>query len=416
MSDHLQRVTGVKRINLKEMYPYRRHAKSCPHFDKGNDWLRCRCPLWVGGNLNGQQVRRSLKTRNLDVAWKEIDRLEKSGKVSTVLNASDAIEAWVESTARLSIETRRRYKRIARYLTEFLESRGIRILSAVSVPEIDQYLKSRKDKSQITLRKELEIIQAIFAWAKERGWASENPVKASHMPEEVPVREVIPYTSEEIISMIRACDDIGQSFYERSRAKAALLLMRFYGLRISDVATFRRDAVKEDKILLRARKNSVDLYLPLYSEVKEALDCLPLPDGCEESPYYFWTGTSSILSVKSGIWRTLKSAFRISGVKKAHPHRFRHTLATEILIAGGSIEDVANILGDSPAVVRKHYIRWCRKYQERTTKIFASVHCTKYVHLENEGSKLLKMKGVGVVAREGIEPPTRGFSVRCSTN
>ena len=52
--------------------------------------------------------------------------------------------------------------------------------------------------------------------------------------------------------------------------------------------------------------------------------------------------------------RFFRPVFRKSGVKDAHVHRFRHTLATEVLVSRGSIEDAANILGDSPAIIRKH--------------------------------------------------------------
>ena len=41
---------------------------------------------------------------------------------------------------------------------------------------------------------------------------------------------------------------------------------------------------------------------------------------------------------------------------RAHCHRFRHTLATETLGKGGTIEEVANILADSPATVHRRYI------------------------------------------------------------
>ena len=47
--------------------------------------------------------------------------------------------------------------------------------------------------------------------------------------------------------------------------------------------------------------------------------------------------------------------FKKSGVKNAHAHRYRHTLATRLLEQGATFEEVADILGNSPEVVRKHY-------------------------------------------------------------
>ncbi len=42
-------------------------------------------------------------------------------------------------------------------------------------------------------------------------------------------------------------------------------------------------------------------------------------------------------------------------MEKATAHRFRHTMATELLGRGPSFEDAADILGNSPDAVRKHY-------------------------------------------------------------
>ena len=56
--------------------------------------------------------------------------------------------------------------------------------------------------------------------------------------------------------------------------------------------------------------------------------------------------------------RTLSAVFKKSGVKDAHAHRYRHTLATRLLEQGATFERVADILGNSPAVVRKHYGKW----------------------------------------------------------
>ena len=60
-------------------------------------------------------------------------------------------------------------------------------------------------------------------------------------------------------------------------------------------------------------------------------------------------------------------------MKNAHAHRFRHTLATELLGRGASFEDVADILGNSPAIVRKHYGKWSPARQSRIDALMDSI-------------------------------------------
>ena len=61
-------------------------------------------------------------------------------------------------------------------------------------------------------------------------------------------------------------------------------------------------------------------------------------------------------------------------MKGARPHRFRHTLATEILARGYTEQDVADIRGVSAAVVHKHYAKWSQARQERVERVIQAVH------------------------------------------
>src|ERR1035438_2301536 len=54
---------------------------------------------------------------------------------------------------------------------------------------------------------------------------------------------------------------------------------------------------------------------------------------------------------------------------RSTPHRFRHTFARIILQRGVSVRDVADLLGNSEQMVRKHYAAWIPERQERLTKI-----------------------------------------------
>jgi hypothetical protein len=56
---------------------WRRHAESCPHRKKGRDYLKCNCPIWADGYMNGKRtLRESLKTRDMARARKRAAALE----------------------------------------------------------------------------------------------------------------------------------------------------------------------------------------------------------------------------------------------------------------------------------------------------------------------------------------------------
>jgi hypothetical protein len=44
--------------------------------DKGRDYLKCNCPIWADGYVNGKRTRQSLKTRDMARARKRAANLE----------------------------------------------------------------------------------------------------------------------------------------------------------------------------------------------------------------------------------------------------------------------------------------------------------------------------------------------------
>jgi site-specific recombinase XerD len=56
------------------------------------------------------------------------------------------------------------------------------------------------------------------------------------------------------------------------------------------------------------------------------------------------------------------SLFALAGVK-GNPHMFRHTLVTELLTKEVSLETVAAILGNTPAIVQEHYSHFVKSWQ-----------------------------------------------------
>jgi integrase len=221
------------------------------------------------------------------------------------------------------------------------------------------------------------MLITFFRFCISRNWTNANPAKELKPPKNIKPNEVVPYTLQEESQNLAACDQIGGGKYNRSgaryeqiRARTMIMLFRHTALRVSDVITFRKDAVSWDpeiatwRALVRTQKTGEPVYLPIPDSLKQLLDALPPPRGAaQDCPYYFWNGQSSRRAVVGTAERTLAAVFKKSGVKNAHAHRYRHTLATRLLAQGATFEQVANILGNSPEVVRRHYAKWAKGRQ-----------------------------------------------------
>jgi integrase len=139
------------------------------------------------------------------------------------------------------------------------------------------------------------------------------------------------------------------------------------------VALLAKDRVREREINVRTIKTGQCVWLPVHPELQAALDALPVPRGSAQSGYFFWSGNGARESCVRAAERTLSAVFVKSEVVGAHAHRFRHTLATELLEQGWTYEDVAEVLGNSAAIVKKHYAKWSKGRQDRLTNVMRSV-------------------------------------------
>ena len=112
------------------------------------------------------------------------------------------------------------------------------------------------------------------------------------------------------------------------------------------------------------------VYIPLPDFVVDALDACPR----KSEQYWFWTGVGSRDTLTGNWRRTFRRLCKIAGVQKGHPHRFRDTLAVELLLEGVPIERVSIVLGHSSVkVTERHYAPWVKSRQDQLEADLARV-------------------------------------------
>jgi site-specific recombinase XerD len=298
-------------------------------------------------------------------------------EISIIPNAVKAFLANCKTNG-VKAPTIRKYRNSLNRLADFAQTNNIRLVSDMKVTDLDRFRAGRQI-APITSQKELETLRQFWSYCVARDLCKENIALKVRGPTIISPNDVEPYSTEEVERIIVATQEFGRNQYERKRAKAIILTLRYTALRIGDVAVLRRDRVTKENgrwvIFVRATKNNKRVYLPIPRQMKEALDAVPIPrEAASGCPYYFWSGNSKVRSIVGMIGECVSAVFRKSGVEKAHAHRFRHTLATELLAADATFEEVADVLGDSVEVIKKHYAKWSSGRQARVTDLLSRVH------------------------------------------
>ncbi len=292
-----------------------------------------------------------------------------------------AMIRWIETLGAnyTAPSTLRKYRHEIGGLAVWAERQQLE-LGTISALDLQQFRASRPI-SRNTASKTTQIIKAFFRFSEEQQWIPISPAAQLKIPR-FRVPDNVPYTEDQIIRILAACEKVGQDNYERRRARAAIWWMRRRALRMADVVLLRRDAVCEFdgpmRLRLRTKKNGQELDHRLSKTIWLALASLPSPEHLPargqrpvavESPYWFWNGVSEGSTALTDMHRLLHQVYRLSGVPKAHNHRWRHTLASEILLAGGSMADVAQYFGITSKIAEKHYAKFMPERQSRMDQI-----------------------------------------------
>ena len=372
---------------------WRRHLKSCPHRKKGRPFTKCSCPIWCDGELDGKRVRKAMDTRDWARATRNLGKIEdpayglrpcaqpgctemvEGGRCAQhTREIPRAIAAYHQTHQDAAEGTKQSRKRTLERFEGFTATRGLSMIDRIDLEALNAF-RSIREVSARTWTKELGTIRHFFRFCLDNEWIFRNWAEKVQMPKNLKPTEREPYEPNEVAKVIAACDQIGRGPYERLRARAIVLLLRYTALRISDVAILEKNRVRDGEIFIRTTKNGKPVKLPVHADLQTALDVLPLPHAADgpDCPFFFWSGHGDRRTFVRDVTRTMSTVFKASGVASAGSHRFRHTLATEVLEMGGTFEEAADILGDTEAIVRKHYAKWSAGRQARISDLLVRI-------------------------------------------
>lgn len=207
----------------------------------------------------------------------------------------------------------------------------------ITVYNIRQYLAKEKTRgiADSTLQGYRDVFSAFFGWIhRERliplnPCANLNPIKCK--------KEIrLPYTSVEIERLKEVCSSV--------RDKAIICFLLSTGCRISEVCGLNRADVDfnnlECTVLGKGNKERT-----VYLDSVAAMQLQKYLDSREDDDEALFIGKGTSRMQPGGIRRCLRVIGNRAGVPNVHPHRFRRTLATNLIKHGMPIQEVANILG-----------------------------------------------------------------------
>ena len=338
---------------------YRRHAPDCQFHGRTRqrsaraNSCEKRCPIWVQGSLRGETVRRSLDLRSWEAASDLIHKWNASGQIGvekiTAPPLTEAVSRFIkDAEARgLRPSSIKKYQRLLDELLAYCKFKNVSALERITVDFLRQFRESMTH-APLTQQKKVEYLRAFFGFAADAGWIPKNPAKAVKLAR-ITQKPTLPFSADEISKLLDACATFKGN---GARLHALILLLRHSGLRIGDAVALERSRIEDGRIFLYTAKTGTPVRCPLPAAVIKELRALP------GEKYFFWSGTSKLQTALGGFYRAFLALAIRAKVQSPHFHRLRNSFAVSLLEKGVPVETVAMLLGNTPAIVLKHYSPW----------------------------------------------------------
>ena len=356
---------------------YPRHSKKCQHAKEQNasQYKRCKCPKWLRWGKSG---KRSAKTRIWEVANRAARKLEEELDLKAMgveppkkpdhKTIEAAVKLYLDDMAQLGIKDPSKARRMLTRLREYANQKGVILLKEVGALLLTEW------RSCWTFKKgsgspavHWSVVKTFFKWAFSTDLIPADPsAKLKSLP--YGHNQVLPLTRDEFDRILAAVDQCGFTPAVAYRVKCFILLQRWSGLACMDAATLSRSALSDDSSISRERnKTDNGVFVPIPDAVAEMLRMLPN----DHPEYFFWNPKrmkqTSIVAL-FGDW--LRTVFDKAGVAHSTSemlsHRFRHTFAVELLLAGVGIEQVSKLLGHKTMrTTERYYSAWVKERQQK---------------------------------------------------
>lgn len=369
-----------------------RHSVDCKYRGEGFE-KRCRCRKHFRWTHNGEQQFRKAGTRSWEEAEAGKRRLEDqlSGRApaqddpkSNRLTVENGVQLFMDAKRNDGLEPpslAKLQKSVDRVL-EFATADHILFLDEINLTHVTTWPWSKFFKTTHALRNNQSRVKSFFRYFEIAGKLQSNPAKAWKAVKGK-TEQACGFTPQEFKAVLKAVDACG--FQERTAQKmhALVLLMRYTGLALIDACCLERgqlhvvNGVYRVRLKSRQKTSKKTNLQPIDNALPKAVgeELVKVLNG--NPRYVFWDyageGPASDEQKRNASERYFQKFMRTlldkAGLPNATSHKFRHTLAIEMVRHGASFEDVAAALGNTVAVVAKFYSHeWAKVRQSKTDK------------------------------------------------
>ena len=297
----------------------------------------------LGSCMTADDLAKTMQTLSERLSVYEVQRVSTDGEDA---ESGEFLDTFLSAKR---IEGRSE-KTIARY--EYIIKRMCKAVGTpirqISVFHLRKYFSDEKARgvADSTLDGNRQVLSTFFGWLQKEGLITTNPTSnLGAIKCQKKIRK--PYSPVDLEKLKECCGN--------DRDKAIISVLLSTGCRISEVCALNRDSIDFDNMEITVLGKGNKERTVFIDDITAML-LKRYNDSRKDDSEALFAGKGSDRLHPGGVRLMLKRLEKRSGVGNVHPHRFRRTLATNLIDRGMSIQEVASILGHEKLDTTMKYV------------------------------------------------------------
>lgn len=201
-------------------------------------------------------------------------------------------------------------------------------------------MRERRGIKMSTMQTRLHYLSSFWDFLITEELVHSNPVKKVGL---LKLEKVIkkPFSAEELEALRVGCTELRDRALVEFLYSTGVRVSELVALNVGDIEMGKQELIvygkgsKERKTYLT---DGAKFYLRRYLQTRQQT-------GLTDQPLFVTLDQPHNRLTVAGVQHMLRQLGRRAGVKNVHPHRFRRTIATDLLARGMKIEEVKEFLG-----------------------------------------------------------------------
>jgi integrase len=349
---------------------------------------------------HGKRIRLAFK--------KKKDAEAELGKRVSLIAENRYLDVKKEFTTTLSVLTEKYTENFPHptkkmYCTNFKEYFGEHTLLAnIRYVDLETYRNRLRHKPTIygtvrkesTVNREMSCLHHLFTKAVEWDMIEQSPFsKGKSLLLKENNTRIRFLKEDEIIKLLNSSPK-----YLRNIIECALNT----GMRRGEILSLKWDQIRNGFIYLKETKTKEPRQIPINNTLEALFKNIRKEHGLKSKYVFLYDG--QIIETKSGkmrktkkelqpvknIKKTFKSALKRAGISDFRFHDLRHTFASQLLMKGGSLKDVQELLGHKTMTMTLRYAHLTQEHKRKAVNLLNEL-TARNGHTQNKRDSAKKL-------------------------